>query len=494
MNTGQIGTTVTSQQFWPGFRLLLALVGACPAAVNAPLQQQTPDADAAAQAQAGSILSAAKSGRLGGLWRGLRQSSDNSVRSYLIHMLNRLDSRIVIRQLRRENDASVRRALILALGSYTEDQISLDERRKLTALLLRWYEVDNDAGVHSAIDWLLRHARKGDKARPLDWHQSEKLAALDKTLERRPSDERRNWHMTSHGHTMVIVRSPKPFEMGAPLTEAGRKPASDSPDEPQYTVRIPRTFAIASKETTNEQFNRFLADNPDVKARFAYPNNPTRMASVITKFSPEPDTPQIAVTWYEAATYCNWLSKSEGLPESEWVYPSRPEEITSGMKLPADYLHRRGYRLPTEAEWEYAARAGSVTSRFYGSTELLLSEYAWYSRHPQKGKNDPIDPADPQRTWPVGELKPNDLGLFDVYGNVWEWCQNRLREGRPESTVVEDTEDDILLVTDSVSRTRRGGGFPYGAEFMRSANRDSRNDFPNIRRDNVGFRVARTLP
>jgi hypothetical protein len=271
--------------------------------VNAPLQQESAAPDAAVQAQAESILSTAKSGKLDVLWRGLRQSSDNSKRSYLIHLLNRLDSTIVIRQLRRENDPSVRRALILGLGSYAGDQISPDERRKISALLLRWYEVCTDAGVHAAIDWLLRNPREGEKARPLDWHQSEELAALDKTLERRIPDERRNWYVTSQGHTMVIVRSPKPFEMGAPPTELGRKPASDSPDEPQYTGRIPRTFAIASKETTNEQFNRFLTESPDVKARFGYPGNPTRMASVIARFSPEPDTPQIALTWYEAAMY-----------------------------------------------------------------------------------------------------------------------------------------------------------------------------------------------
>jgi formylglycine-generating enzyme required for sulfatase activity len=460
--------------------------------VNAPLPEETAARDTAVQAQAELILSAATRGTLGALWRGLRQSRDNSTRSYLVHLLNRLDSRIVIRQLLRENDPAVRRALILGMGSYTENQIAPDERRKITAVMLQWYEADNDAGVHSAIDWLLRHGHQGDQPRHFDWRQGEALAALDKKLERRGPD-RRSWYVTGEGQTMVIVRGPKVFEMGAPPDEPGRKPASDSPDEPQYSVEIPRSFAISSKETTNDQFNRFLDENPDVKARFAYTGNPSRMARVIESFSPESDTPQIALTWYEAAMYCNWLSKREGLPESEWVYPGHFDQIKSGMELPKDYLHRTGYRLPTEAEWEYAARAGSETSRFYGSTDQLLSEYAWYSRHPQKRKGDPLDPADPQRTWPVAELKPNDLGLFDVYGNVWEWCQNRLREDRPETATAKDVEDDVLIVSDAVSRTRRGGAFSYGAEFMRSANRDSRNDFPSVRRDNVGFRVARTL-
>lgn len=132
-------------------------------------------------------------------------------------------------------------------------------------------------------------------------------------------------------------------------------------------------------------------------------------------------------------------------------------------------------------------------SRPLRDRDKLLDEYAWYSKHPPKTKSEDPDPGDPQRTWPVGQLKPNDLGLFDAYGNVWEWCQDRLQERPPQSSVREDVEDAVLTVSDSVSRTRRSGGFPYGAAFMRSANRDSRNDFPNVRRDNVGFRVARTV-
>src|SRR5438094_7675754 len=91
------------------------------------------------------------------------------------------------------------------------------------------------------------------------------------------------------------------------------------------------------------------------------------------------------------------------------------DQIKKGMTLPADYLQRSGYRLPTEAEWEYACRAGAVTSRYYGESEELLGKYAWY------GSNSA------GHTWPVGMLKPNDLGLFDMHGNVYTWCQERFR-------------------------------------------------------------------
>ena len=83
------------------------------------------------------------------------------------------------------------------------------------------------------------------------------------------------------------------------------------------------------------------------------------------------------------------------------------------MTIPADVLKRTGYRLPTEAEWEYACRAGTVTSRYYGVSVELLGKYAWYQANSQ------------DHAWPGGSLLPNDLGLFDMLGNVFEWVQDR---------------------------------------------------------------------
>lgn len=294
------------------------------------------------------------------------------------------------------------------------------------------------------------------------------------------------------GVTMVVIRGPVEFRMGSPENEVGRNPAPDSPDETQHTARIPRSYAIATHEVTVAQFRRFLDAHPQVKARHAYANDPARMDQVMSQFSPEPNGPQIAVTWYEAAMFCNWLSEREGIAQSDWVYPSRMEDIASGMRMPEHYLRRIGYRLPTEAEWEYAARAGTTTSRFFGESDALLGDYAWYSRNPPQRKSDPVDPRDPQRTSPVGRLRANPIGLFDIYGNVWEWTQSRVLPYPTGGTHV-DVEDDARVVTDSVARVRRGGGFPYEAAMMRSAARGTITAFPFQRRDNVGFRVARTI-
>jgi len=122
----------------------------------------------------------------------------------------------------------------------------------------------------------------------------------------------------------------------------------------------------------------------------------------------------------------------------------------------------------------------------------MLGEYAWYSKNPPKRRTDPVDLADPQRTYPVGQLKPNDFGFFDVYGNVWEWCQDRMQQHSSGDTLTDDEEDKVLLVSDGQACSRRGGAFAYEAAAQRSADRGTRNAFPMLHRDNVGFRVVRT--
>ena len=286
---------------------------------------------------------------------------------------------------------------------------------------------------------------------------------------------------------MVILKGPTNFIMGSPETEPYR-----TPDEIQHRVTIPRSFAISKYEVTIAQFQKFLEANPEIKKNAALDSskNPSLENRKMLVFSPDLQCPQILVTWYEAAQYCNWLSKNEGIPEAEWVYPKN-EKIKNGMILPQNYLSKKGYRLPTEAEWEYAARGGTTTSRYYGESDDDLSQYAWYSKNPPQKKTDKIDPNDPNRTFPVGKLKPNPYGLFDMYGNVWEWCTSRRMDYKTGNFVDEETENS--LINDTVAMVRRGGSFAYSKKEMRSAHRGSTNYFPNQRRDNVGFRIAKTI-
>ena len=145
------------------------------------------------------------------------------------------------------------------------------------------------------------------------------------------------------------------------------------------------------------------------------------------------------------------------------------------MRIPADALNRRGYRLPTEAEWEYACRAGTLTSRYYGSTTTLLDHYAWYLKNS----------GDPGRVQKCGRLLPNDLGLFDMLGNVYEWCQDRYgQEPRNKESAIDEVVDDV-------PRLLRGGSFIYPPTIIRSAVRS--RDAPSIQGTILsGFRPART--
>jgi formylglycine-generating enzyme required for sulfatase activity len=289
---------------------------------------------------------------------------------------------------------------------------------------------------------------------------------------------------------MVTFAGPLSVRMGSPADEAGREPASDSASEPLHTVEIPRSFAVAATEVTVVQFRRFLDANADVQAGYQFPDAPGRMADVYARISPVDDGPAIAMTWYEAAMYCNWLSAREGLPQTGWVYPAGV--LSDGFQLPANYLQRTGYRLPTEPEWEFAARGGATTSRFFGESADRLGEYAWFSRNPPRARGRAADPNDPQRTSRVAALKPNPFGLFDVYGNVWEWTQDRVERFQTANVQV-DVEDTVLQVFDRDARTRRGGAFSYEAAMARSASRGPVTSLPTNRRDNLGFRVARTI-
>ena len=154
-----------------------------------------------------------------------------------------------------------------------------------------------------------------------------------------------------------------------------------------------------------------------------------------------------------------------------------------GMRLKPNHKNLAGYRLPSEGEWEYACRAGAVTSRFYGETGDLLARYAWYDNANSREK----------RLQPVGSLMPNDLGLFDMLGNALEWTEDRFtnylpKELRPK--IVEE-EENIGGISGRFPRVLRGGSVTQRALFERSAQRLW--SFPNAQGGNTGFRVARTL-
>jgi formylglycine-generating enzyme required for sulfatase activity len=115
----------------------------------------------------------------------------------------------------------------------------------------------------------------------------------------------------------------------------------------------------------------------------------------------------VLVSWYQVAEYCNRLSARDGIDQREWCYePNGDGQYASGMKF---WPQRKGYRLPTQAEWEHACRAGAKTRFGFGDAEELLAKYGWYVGNSLSKLHS------------VGKLRPNDWGLFDMHGNAAEW-------------------------------------------------------------------------
>jgi formylglycine-generating enzyme required for sulfatase activity len=397
------------------------------------------------------------------VWPLLKHKPDPRVRSYLIHRLGplRVDAATVLEKLESESDITIRRALILSLGEYGENELSPENRQALLPGLQAMYRTATDPGIHSAAKWLLRTWKQEAWLKQVneEWAKNQeqrekRLDGITQTLAKDNEKTPPQWYINGQGQMMVVIPGPMEFVMGSPPTEAGRHD-----DEVQHKRRIGRTFALAASAVTAEQFQQF-------EKGYAPPAVNSRMA----------EFPVVGISWYMAAKYCNWLSQEEKIPADQWCYDINGEDI----KLRSNYLSLTGYRLPTESEMEYSTRAGAATSGYYGETDELLPKYAWYNKNSK------------ERTWPVGTLKPNDLGLFDVQGNVFTWCQESVKP-YPSVTgeaAAEDQEDGPV-VNGAVGRVLRGGSFDAQASYVRSASRIS--NVPAFRAYDFGFRPARTF-
>ena len=434
------------------------------------ITEETKDQLAQRQARAGVAL--VRMGKAEEVWPLLRHSADSRLRSFIVNWLSPLgaDPRTIVAELERlpataqptpaegkqlmdailfHPETSMRRALILALGTYGTEGLSSGEREPLISKLLDLYRNDPDSGIHGAAEWTLRR-----------WKQDEKLRNLDAELSKLKDRGNRRWYMNSQGQTFAVIEGPVEFRMGSPPTEPERLSR-----EILHRRIIPRRFAIATQEVTVEQYQEFVKENPvDDHA-----NN--------DRYSLDPKGPMNGVSWYHAAAYCNWLSRKENLPEC--YEPNDRGQYAEGMKIRADALQRTGYRLPTEAEWEYGCRAGAGTSRYYGSNVDLLGRYAWYHA------------TSLDRAWACGSLLPNNLGLFDMLGNVYEWCQERALVHRPDVTgTITDAINILEYVHENTHRFLRGGTFSDQPAIVRSAFRDLYQ--PSYRSFDGGFRPSRT--
>ena len=427
--------------------------------------------DHLAQRQANGLIALYTLGHRDPFWSALAHHPDPRLRSELIERIARfdIDLRPLVEALAPSSThaVSVRRALLMALGGVPRDR--LDAQRllpELTNQVAELYQLDPDAGVHSAAEYALRRWGQHDLLR---------VEARGSVTPDASTPARSHWWVTPHGHTMIVLPGPLRFTMGSPGNEPHR---NHHEERPQRRI-VWRSIAASSKEVTVAQFLRFRPNHPQA-----------------TQYGTDPDSPVNMVTWFDAAAYCNELSRAEGLT------PCYPEPIGPDMMLLPGVPVGSGYRLPTEEEWEYLCRAGATTSRYYGHSRALIDRYAVTQEHAE------------ETTSPVGRRQPNDFGFFDTLGNLFEWCHDRHLSGEPgiaRSPVVPRVALGSVMVPQTASgfgldpwflinrekvergqqRVMRGGSFLYMSTQARCAYRDKNP--ANRPEPYLGFRVVRTL-
>jgi formylglycine-generating enzyme required for sulfatase activity len=201
---------------------------------------------------------------------------------------------------------------------------------------------------------------------------------------------------------------------------------SESDERPVHQVTISKAFYLGKYEVTQAQWQAIMGDNPSL-------------------FQHDPQNPVEQIDWKDVQEFIRRLNAKEG---------------------------GNVYRLPTEAEWEYAARAGSTTVYSFGDDPQRLGDYAWYSANAHR------------RTHPVGKLRPNPWGLYDIHGNVWEWVQDWYGPYSAEPVT------DPRGPESGSHRSRRGCAWNNAAQYCHTTNRYSVVGF---RDDFLGLRLLREV-
>ncbi len=228
------------------------------------------------------------------------------------------------------------------------------------------------------------------------------------------------------------------FEMGCTSEQSG----CEGYESPVHTVTL-NSFLIGKYEITQIQYKDIMGTNP---SRFKADNRPVER-----------------VSWYNAIKFCNKLSLRDGL---------EPCYTINGGSVTCDFS-KNGYRLPTEAEWEYAARGGSEGSATLYAGSNNADDVAWYKGNSGSQTNE------------VGTKQPNELGLYDMSGNVWEWCWDWFVDNYYSSSPQNNPKGPDT----GVWRVMRGGSWYFGVNLLRVASRSGY--LPDYIYEDYGFRIVR---
>jgi serine/threonine protein kinase/formylglycine-generating enzyme required for sulfatase activity len=314
------------------------------------------------------------------------------------------------------SDPALRSGVSAAVGLVDPQNLGAEQKAGLEEVLLSWYREAPDGGTHSTAGWALRQ-----------WQVV--LPPLEMSRDAPPG---RDWFVNRQGMTMLKAPAGR-FLMGSP----------GLPANPPHEVEIPQPFFVSDREISVDLFSAF-ANDPDYPATekaadwLSWPNT-LRLQG---------DCPVEFLTWLEAVRFCNWLSRKEN---RQPCYSRRAEAAGGEADAWQCDFGANGYRLLTAAEWEYVCRAGTTTLYSFGDDPELLTFYGWYVVN-SKG-----------RVSPGGRKLPNNWGLFDVHGNLNEWCWDRAADSITGLSGGRIVRGGYYYETDSANLRSSGGGGPLVA-------------------------------
>lgn len=314
--------------------------------------------------------------------------------------------------------------------------------------------------ILTEVDSLVREIRNAIAAK----QYSQLLACVQRYLELKANDpEARNLQQKIEKLTTVITRQGMKlrripsgrFYMGSHDSDEFLR----NNEHPQHRVLITKNLFVGVYPVTQKEFLEIMEYNPSAASDKEF-------------------CPVDGATWYSAIEFCNKLSEAESLQPFYGL--DKVKRRANGGIESADVtqLNGDGFRLLSEAEWEYVCRAGSITPWSFGDQVMDVNEHAWFFDNSTS------------ETHPVGEKKPNAWGIFDMHGNVMEWCCDWYGEFYYQTC--QDEIENPQGPNDGTSKVLRGGAWQFGAEATRSAYRNSSS--PDTVSTVIGFRICRNAP